>query len=178
MTPNLFPLEARNDSIWFFTHGTWNIIKREKKECRLECGFSSIWELGGRVFKGWELPGAPGIRRHRRAESPLLLDFSAASDTLAAPLSIKPSSTLDFCYPTSCLPQFTIQSISDSFDGSVSINHPSEISLRNVSFFLIMSLQFALFIFMAFVEMTCKFLCPAPWVLDSFKCLVDMSNLR
>lgn len=31
MTPNLFPLEGRNDSIWFFTHGTWNIIKRKKK---------------------------------------------------------------------------------------------------------------------------------------------------
>lgn len=118
--------------------------------------------IGWEGLQGMRASGAPGIRRHRRAESLLLLDFSAATDTLAAPLSIKPSSTLDFCYPTSCLPQFTIQSISDSFDGSISINHPSEISLRIFFFFLIMSLQFALFIFMAFVEMTCKFLWPAP----------------
>lgn len=93
--PEPIPSRGTNDSVWFFTHGTWNVTKWKKKEWRLRCRLSHTWELGGKGFMGGELPQVPRIKRHRWPDSPPLFDFSAESDILTSPLFIKPSLTPD-----------------------------------------------------------------------------------
>lgn len=177
MTPNLFPLGGTNDSVWFFTHGTWNVIRWKKRNEDSDVDVHTSWNWVGRSSREESFPKSPESSGVGDLTHPYCLLLSSIWHIDKSP----------FYKTLSCL-RFPV-----TIPMALPIYHPEHLrffqwihlqstscqkSVSDLLSFLILSLQDALSTLMAFVQMPCKLLHSVPWALDSFKCLVDMFNLR